>query len=130
MNTINTSGKRKRAIARASLSKGTGIIRINGLPIEHIEPGIARLKIQEPLILAGDVAKKVDIKVLTNGGGIMGQTDAARVAIAKALVEHDNKLKSVFREYDRFMLVADIRRKEVAKPNKSAARDKRQKSYR
>ena len=60
----------------------------------------------------------------------MGQADAARLAIAKALAEHDEKLKSVFLEYDRQLLVADIRRHETNKPNKSAPRDKRQKSYR
>ena len=127
---IHTSGKRKSAVARATLSKGTGKVNINGQMLEFLKPEVAKLKIQEPLILAGQVAQRVDISVKINGGGTMGQADAARLAIAKALAEHDEKLKSVFLEYDRQLLVADIRRHETNKPNKSAPRDKRQKSYR
>ncbi|MFH1650016.1 MAG: 30S ribosomal protein S9 [Candidatus Woesearchaeota archaeon] len=127
---IHTSGKRKSAVARATLSKGTGKVSINGQMLEFLKPEVAKLKIQEPLILAGQVAQRVDISVKINGGGMMGQADAARLAIAKALAEHDEKLKSVFLDYDRQLLVADIRRHEANKPNKSAPRDKRQKSYR
>ena len=85
---------------------------------------------QEPLILAGDLAKKVDITVRISGGGINGQADACRLAIARALVQFDEKLKKTFNDYDRLLLVADVRRKEVCKPNDSKARAKRQKSYR
>ncbi len=129
--TILTSGKRKLAIARARLSSGNGQVLINNQSLEQFEPAIARLKLQEPLILAGALANKVDILVTTNGGGFMGQVQAARLAIARALVEKDNKLKATFLDYDRQLLVADVRQKESAKPNSHGkARSKRQKSYR
>lgn len=130
MKIINTSGKRKRAIARATLSPGKGVVRVNSFLLETLEPEMLRLRIEEPLILAGDVAKKVDISVIINHGGITGQANAARLAIGRALVKFDSKLEKVFLNYDRQLLVADVRRKEAAKPNDSKARAKRQKSYR
>ncbi|MDP3765186.1 MAG: 30S ribosomal protein S9 [Nanoarchaeota archaeon] len=133
MKNINTSGKRKMAIARATLKQGSGLIRINSIPIEFIVPKMSRLKLMEPLILADDVASKVDIDVNVVGGGITSQAEASRLAIAKALVEFtkSDKLKDVFLNYDRNLLVADVRRKEAAKPNRHGqARSKVQKSYR
>ena len=133
MKNINTSGKRKRAIARATLKQGNGIVRMNSIPIEFIEPKMSRLKLREPLILAGDVANKVDIDIDVTGGGISSQAEASRLAIAKALVNFtkSDKLKEIFLNYDRNLLVADIRRKEPAKPNRHGqARSKIQKSYR
>lgn len=130
MKLINTSGKRKSSIARAKLAEGKGIIRINSILLDNYQPKMLRMKIQEPLMLAGDIANKVDINVSVRGGGITSQADSARLAIGRALVEYNNKLEKVFLDYDRQLLVADIRRKEVAKPNDSRARAKRQKSYR
>ena len=133
MKSTNTSGKRKMAIARAVLRQGTGIVRINNIPIDFIEPKISRLKLKEPLILADDVAGKVDIDVRVAGGGISSQAEASRLAIAKALVNYtkNDKLKEIFLNYDRNLLVADVRRKEAAKPNRHGqARSKVQKSYR
>ena len=133
MKNINTSGKRKRAIARATLKQGNGIVRVNSIPIDFIEPKMSRLKLMEPLILAGDVANKVDIDIDVTGGGISSQAEASRLAIAKALVNFtkSDKLKEIFLNYDRNLLVADIRRKEPAKPNRHGqARSKVQKSYR
>jgi small subunit ribosomal protein S9 len=129
--TITTHGKRKRAIARAVLKPGKGIILINDADLENYEPELFRLKIKEPLILAGDIANQVDIKVNAIGGGISSQTNAIRLAIGKALAEYSPRLKKVFLDYDRQLLVADVRRKESAKPNRHGqARAKRQKSYR
>jgi small subunit ribosomal protein S9 len=129
--TIVTSGKRKTAVARATLKVGSGKIKINSVPLNLYEPKIYRLRIEEPLILSEDAREKVDIAVTVRGGGSMGQADASRTAIAKALVQHLPKLKSVFTEYDRHLLVADVRLKESAKPNKhGSARSKKQKSYR
>ncbi|MFH1275929.1 MAG: 30S ribosomal protein S9 [Candidatus Woesearchaeota archaeon] len=127
---INTQGKRKRAIARATLSTGTGKIKINGRYLDNYTNQMFKLKISEPLVLAGDIAKKVNISINVFGGGVNGQADASRLAIARALVKLDDKLEKVFDDYDRLLLVADIRRKEVCKPNDSKARAKRQKSYR
>ena len=106
------------------------IIILNLQFLENYGSDILRLRISEPLILAGDTIKKVDIFVNAFGGGINGQADAIRLAIARALVQHDKKLKKTFDDYDRLLLVADVRRKEVCKPNDSKARAKRQKSYR
>ena len=133
MKNIHASGKRKEAIARVTLSQGTGIIRINHVPIDFIEPKMSRLKLMEPLILAGDAAGKVDIDVEVSGGGISSQAEASRLAIAKALIEFskNDKLKEIFLSYDRNLLVADVRRKEPAKPNRHGqARSHVQKSYR
>lgn len=129
--TINTTGKRKEAIARATLKQGTGKVTINHIDVTAFQPTIARLKLQEPLLLAGVNAEKVDISVTVFGGGFMGQTIAARLAIARALAEKYPKLKDIFLNYDRQLLVADVRRKEARKPNTQGnARAKRQKSYR
>lgn len=128
---IVQSGKRKRAVARATLKPGTGKVKINNLLLSHYGSGYVRARIMEPMLLAGDAGKKLDIAVRVNGGGPSGQADAVRLAIARALAEHDQKLKSVFLEYDRQLLVADVRRKEPRKPNSHGkARAKRQKSYR
>ena len=112
------------------MKEGKGKVKINGIFLDNFGNHILRLRIKEPLVLADDIAKKIDISVTVTGGGINGQADAIRLAIARVLVEYDKKLKSVFDEYDRLLLVADVRRKEVCKPNISKARAKRQKSYR
>lgn len=127
---IHAQGKRKRSVARATLSPGGGKVMINGQNLVSYANSMAQLRINEPLVLAGDIINKININVKVVGGGVYGQADAVRLAIARALVNHDNKLKKVFTEYDRQLLVADIRRKEVCKPNDSKARAKRQKSYR
>jgi len=131
MKKIITSGRRKQSIARAVLTEGTGKITINKLFLNVYQPDLARLKISEPLMLAGEVASKVDIEVAVRGGGIITQADAAKIAIARALAEHTPRLKEVFLGYDRHMIVADIRVKETAKPNHHGqARAKTQTSYR
>lgn len=129
---VNQSGKRKTAIARATIKKGVGRIRVNKKPLEIFEPELARLKISETLTLAGDVASGVDIDVNVRGGGVMGQADAVRTAIARGLVEWtaDERLKDLFLEYDRNLLVSDARQKEPKKVGGPGARAKYQKSYR
>jgi len=133
MKIVHVSGKRKRAIARATLKDGKGIIKINNQLLDILEPKFVRMKIMEPLLLAGDLVKKVDININVTGGGIISQAEAVRLAIARVLVEYSksNSLKETFLKYDRHLLVADTRRKEAAKPNRHGqARAKRQKSYR
>lgn len=133
MKPIVTSGKRKRAIARATLKQGKGKIRINKVLLDLYEPKMYRLKLREPVILAGDIINNVDIDVNVTGGGIASQSEASRLAIARALVEYtkSERLKERFLKYDRQLLVADVRRKEPAKPNRHGqARAKKQKSYR
>ena len=127
------SGKRKTAVARATFKPGRGRVLINKRPIELFEPEIARWKILEPLLLAGENrVSKVDIEVYTRGGGFMGQADAARMAVARGLVKwfKDEKLKRLFLDYDRTMLAGDPRRTEPKKFGGPSARRRRQKSYR
>jgi len=125
------SGKRKTSVAKATIKTGTGLVKINGVSLDVITPKFAKLKIQTPLILAKDEAKKVDINVRVSGGGISSSAEACALAITKALVLQNKKLEKTFLEYDRQLIVADVRRKEVVKPNRHGkARSKRQKSYR
>jgi small subunit ribosomal protein S9 len=129
---INTSGKRKTAVARATVLKGKGLIRINKTPLELYQPDVARWKIMEPITLAGKIVDTVNIQVDVKGGGFVSQANAIRTAIARGLVEYtkDADLKASYLEYDRSILVNDPRRKETKKPLGRGARKKRQKSYR
>ena len=129
---INTSGKRKTAIARATVQKGKGMVRINKKPVELYEPEIAKWKILEPIRLAEKHIDKINIDVNVAGGGFMSQANAVRTAIARGLVEFtaDPSLKLAFLDHDRSLLVNDSRRKEAKKPLGRGARRKRQKSYR
>lgn len=130
--TIHMSGKRKHAIARATLKPGNGIIRINSQKLEFYNPSIARAKIYEALQLAGDVTKKVNIDINVFGGGWQAQAEASRLAIARSLVAFtkSKELKKTYSEYDKHLLIADVRRGEAHKPNDSKPRKARQKSYR
>ena len=130
---VLTSGKRKTAVARATAKVGKGRIRINSIPLEIFPSELARMKIQEPLMLAGeDIVKGIDIIVNVRGGGVIGQADAVRTAIGRALVKwtQDPELRSKYLHYDRSILVADSRRKEVKKAGGPGARARYQKSYR
>ena len=127
------SGKRKTAVARAIVKPGAGRIRINRTPVEIFEPEIAREKIVEPLLQAGDdVWKQLDMDIKTSGGGYMGQAEAARMAVANALLKwtKSTHLRTVFSEYDRTMIAGDSRSKEPKKFGGPGARAKEQKSYR
>jgi len=127
------SGKRKTAIARAVVKPGMGRIRINMTPLEIYQPEVARQKIMEPLIQAGDeVWKQLDIDIKVSGGGYMGQAEAARMAIANALLKwiKSAQLRTAFIEYDRTMVAGDPRRKEPKKFGGPGARARDQKSYR
>jgi small subunit ribosomal protein S9 len=127
------SGKRKTAVARAVVKPGVGKVRVNLIPVEIFEPVIAREKIMEPLLQAGeDVWKQLDMDVKTSGGGYMGQAEAARMAVANALLKwtKSSHIRTVFTEYDRTMIAGDSRRKEPKKFGGPGARAKEQKSYR
>ncbi|MCW8966060.1 MAG: 30S ribosomal protein S9 [Candidatus Pacearchaeota archaeon] len=130
---ILVSGKRKRAIARAKINGGNGKVTLNGKDINSLNT-FDKLQMQEPIKIAEKILGKndfdVDIKV--NGGGEKGQIDASRLALARAIVEFtkSKELETAFLEYDRNLLVADVRRKEAYKPGDSKARSKRQSSKR
>lgn len=129
---VTSSGKKKAAVARATVRSGKGRVRINKIPIEIYQPEMARLKISEPLMLIGDTISKLDISITASGGGIMGQAEAARTAIAKGVVEwtNDAALKDMLHAYDRNLLVSDSRQREPKKFGGPGARAKTQKSYR
>jgi small subunit ribosomal protein S9 len=107
------------------------MVRVNGQSLKTLQPRLARLKVEEPLMLVGDLANNVHIDVNVMGGGIISQADASKLAIGRALaLAGGEKVRQVLLDYDRAFLVADTRRKEQRKPNDSKARAKRQKSYR
>lgn len=124
-------GKRKRAIARASISAGTGKITFNGVDAYKLDNSFVRQIILEPIDVAGGISA-YDLKVWAQGGGTMGQAQAARTAIAKALVgfSSDSSLKKTFSDNDRSFLVEDPRRVEPKKFKGPKARARFTKSYR
>jgi len=130
---IVTSGKRKRAVAKASITEGNGIVTFNHLPLKQLEI-FKRLRLEEPIriaqVILGKLTFNASIRVM--GGGERGQVEAARLALAKGIVAFSGSddLKKAYAKYDRTLLVADVRRKEPYKPGDSKARSKRQKSYR
>ncbi len=126
-------GKKKTAIAKAVVKSGVGRVRINGgVPVEIWPIEMARLKMMEPIILAGKLASSVDIEISVRGGGVMGQASAVRMAIARGLLEYfqDQNLYNLFSVYDESMIKGDHRRTEPKKPGLKHARSKRQKAYR
>ncbi|MFP3254985.1 MAG: 30S ribosomal protein S9 [Thermoplasmata archaeon] len=132
MKVIVASGKRKTAVARAVAREGNGRIRINKIPLEIYKPELLRMMIMEPILLIGEKAKQVDIDVNVKGGGIVGQAEASRTAIARAINQffNDSSIEKIFKEYDRTLIVNDVRRKLPKLPMGRGARAKRQKSYR
>lgn len=130
---IVTSGKRKTSIARAVIIEGTGKITINNRDYKTLHL-FDKLKIDESLRIAEHVLGKLgfDVSITVKGGGEKSQIEAARIALSKAILgfSKSNELEKAYLSYDRNLLVADVRRKEMYKPGDSRARAKRQKSYR
>jgi len=129
---FHARGKRKKSIARATVSEGKGVVRINSMLIDFVEPTSLRDIIMEPIQVAGDIASGLDISVNVYGGGVVGQMQAARVAIAKALIKHtgSEELKKKMISIDRNMVIEDKRRVEPKKYKGPKARARYQKSYR
>ncbi|KAK9765655.1 40S ribosomal protein S16 [Basidiobolus ranarum] len=140
MQAVQTFGRKKTATAVAFCKSGKGMIRINGSPIELVEPEILKFKVYEPILILGeDKFANVDIRVRVRGGGHTSQIYAIRQAIAKAIVAFYQKfvdeaskkeLKEKLIAYDRTLLVADPRRCEPKKFGGPGARARYQKSYR
>ncbi len=130
---IIAAGKRKTAIAKASIKDGKGEIKLNKISYQNLHE-FKKLMIQEPVEITKQVlgSFNFDIDIKIKGGGQESQIEAARLAIAKALVKFTKsaELRKAFLAYDRNLLIADVRRKEAYKPGDSKARRKRQKSYR
>lgn len=122
---VQTFGKKKTATAVATCVSGKGLIRVNGSPIQLVQPEILRYKVYEPVLVVGESKfSPVDIRVRVNGGGVTSQIYAIRQAISKALVAFYAKnfdaasaldLKKTLVSYDRTLLVADPRRCEPKK---------------
>ncbi len=131
---VIATGYRKTAVARAYVKyPGKGRVMINGAPLELIQPWVAKNTIEEPLLpLPPELRSSIDIRVKVNGGGFMGQAQAARMAIAKALLAltKSEELRKFYLEYNPFMIKGDPRQVEPKKPRGKKARAKRQKSYR
>ena len=129
---INTSGKRKTAIARATLKAGKGMIRVNSVPLEAYGSDVTRMKISEPLLLVPNAIQGIDVIIDVAGGGVMGQAEAVRTALARGILQwyNDPQIKDIYLTYDRTLLVNDSRQKEAKKPHGRGARKKFQKSYR
>ena len=127
-----TVGKRKTSKARVVLTEGKGRIRVNNTPLDFYQPLIAREKIIESVMVAGEVADNIDIKVKVHGGGFMSQAEAVRMGIAQGFVKwtRGKKMRTAYLAYDRTMLAGDSRRKEPKKFGGPGARRKKQKSYR
>ncbi len=128
---IVARGKRKEAVARASIKKGTGKVRFNGALLSTVNSPFVKQVIAEPIRFFPG-ASQVDIEVIVNGGGTMGQAQACRTAIAKAIVEYskDEDLRAKMLEFDRSLLVEDPRRVEPKKFKGPKARARFTKSYR
>ena len=132
---VRISGKRKEAVARATVKQGTGVVRVNGVRMDMLEPRERRHLMLEPLILSDlsrSLSKGVDIDVEVKGGGFSSQAQAVRSAIAKGLIEFTGSgaLKGEYLKYDRFIVVDDSRRVEPKKYLGPKARARFQTSYR
>merc|ERR1711874_719154 len=137
---VQVFGRKKTATAVAYCKRGKGIIRVNGKPLEQIEPKPLQFKLQEPILLLGkDRFSEVDIRIRVKGGGRIAQIYAIRQALSKALVAYYQKfvdeqskkaIKDLLVQHDRTLLVADPRRCESKKFGGPGARARFQKSYR
>lgn len=124
----------------AFAKQGRGLIKVNGQPIENIEPEIMRYKVFEPVLIVGqEKFSNLDIRIRVKGGGITAQIYAIRAAIAKSIVAYyakyvdesaKNDIRKTILSYDRSLLVSDPRRCEPKKYGGRSARARFQKSYR
>ena len=137
---------RKTANAHVFIEKGVGKVRVNNVPIDMIEPEMAREVILVPLEISGEITNKINISVRVRGGGFMGQSYAAATAITRALIgwtknKRDPKdhpftksqrsdIRKKIDEFDKYLISGDARRKEPKKFGGPGARRRKQKSYR
>ena len=137
---VQSFGRKKNATAVAHCTTGTGFIKVNGKPLQLLEPASLRLKVWEPIFLLGAQRfQDLNIRVRVRGGGATSQLIAIRQAISKSLIAYYQKyhdestkreLKELLIQYDKGLLVADPRRMEPKKFGGHGARARYQKSYR
>merc|ERR1712048_945518 len=133
-------GRKKTATAVAYCKRGKGLIKVNGRPLEQVEPKALQFKLMEPVLLLGkDRFADIDIRIRVKGGGHVSQIYAIRQALSKSLVAYYQKfvdeqskqeIKDILVQFDRSLLVADPRRNEPKKFGGPGARARYQKSYR
>ena len=137
---VQVFGRKRNAVAVAHCKPGKGLIKVNGVPIEFVQPQTIRVKVLEPILLLGAPRfANVDIRVRVTGGGYTSQIYAIRQAVSKSLIAYTQKfvdeaskqeIKDILRSYDRSLLAADPRRREPKKFGGPSARARFQKSYR
>jgi len=128
---MTVKSKKKTAVARAVIRKGTGVIKVNRINLNAYVRGYMKELIMEPVRIAGESLKEFDIEITVSGSGFMSQVSAIRSCIAKAIVKaKGKKFRELFTAYDRSLLVDDVRRVESKKPLGRKARKKRQHSKR
>ncbi len=128
MATINTSGRRKTAIARIYLKEGNGIITVNGKDHKEYFPTLPLQYIVNQSFEVSSLIGKYDVNINVAGGGVKGQAEAVRLAIAKAIVELDVEKKPVLRA--KGLMTRDMRMVERKKPGRRKARKRFQFSKR
>lgn len=118
--TVNTSGRRKTAVARIYLSEGSGNILVNGRDYKEYFPTLPLQFIVNQSLQVSDLLGKYDIKANVDGGGIKGQAEAVRLAIAKAILEKDPEKRGALKA--KSLLTRDSRMVERKKPGRRKAR--------
>lgn len=128
MEVINTSGRRKTAVARVYLKPGEGKIVINHKDYKtYFTTGLLHYTIEQPLMLTNNLGK-YDVVVNVSGGGFKGQAEAVRLGISKALTEIDPEYRTVLKPEG--LLRRDPRMVERKKPGQKKARKRFQFSKR
>ncbi|PST85215.1 30S ribosomal protein S9 [Pedobacter yulinensis] len=128
MSTTNTSGRRKTAVARIYLKDGNGTITVNGKDHKEYFPTLPLQYIVNQSIEVAELTGRYDVTVNVQGGGIKGQAEAVRLAIAKAIVELDAEKKPALRA--KGLMTRDMRMVERKKPGRAKARKRFQFSKR
>ncbi len=128
MEVINTTGRRKAAIARVYLSEGTGVVTVNNKPLEVYFPSkVLQYIVKQAFLLSGNDSK-YDVKATLVGGGITGQAEALRLGISRALVEVDPEIRKTLKPHG--LMTRDQREVERKKPGQPKARKRFQFSKR
>ena len=127
-NQIQTVGRRKRSVARVILRPGAGEWKVNGREMADYFPRQThQIRVEEPFKIT-NLEGQFDVTVRVHGGGLTGQSDAVRMGLARAIVQHDEELRPLLRE--RGMLTRDARQVERKKPGQPKARKRFQFSKR
>jgi small subunit ribosomal protein S9 len=122
------TGRRKKAVARIFLRSGSGKITINGRTLEHYFANASSRTMVRQALLATEMADKFDILILAEGGGPSGQAGAARMGIARALIEFNSELRPKLKSLG--LLTRDPRSRERKKYGQKGARKRFQFSKR